>query len=422
MRKIMVVDDEFLVRVGFKSLLDWEANGYTIVCDASDGGEALNKIEQFQPDIILTDLKMDGMDGFELIKQCRQKYPYIRFVVLSSYNDFENVKRAMKLGADDYIFKLTANPEELLKILDEVSQKLTEENEKQHDDMERFVKNNVFMLKRNFMRDAVKGSILNAKEYMEDFSELLRLKVSFEKPYVIFYISIDDYENAERENDEESILKYSMENMIQEIIDKVFTADIFNYEKGDMILIIQAEDDSYKFCEKLSELYDTLLLYTKRYLGVTISAYVSQAYTGLVTLKEAVGHIRRRLCRRLPSEYGRLNFYMNHVRDEIAYIETYVRQNLSKDLTVASVAGVVNMSESYFSHLFKKETGLSFTNYVNQVRIEQAKELLKESRLKINEIALAVGLENSNYFSTLFKKLTGVAPNQYREDEQNKEL
>lgn len=72
------------------------------------------------------------------------------------------------------------------------------------------------------------------------------------------------------------------------------------------------------------------------------------------------------------------------------------------------------MSESYFSHVFKKEAGQSFTNYVNFARINKAKDLLKNSDLKINEIAAMVGLENANYFSTLFKKLTGKSPNQYR--------
>ena len=82
--------------------------------------------------------------------------------------------------------------------------------------------------------------------------------------------------------------------------------------------------------------------------------------------------------------------------------------------SISSMANYCKLSESYFSHVFKKEAGQSFTNYVNFARINKAKDLLKNSDLKINEIAAMVGLENANYFSTLFKKLTGKSPNQYR--------
>lgn len=75
MKKVMIVDDEVLVRIGIKSMTVWENYGYTIVCDASDGEEALQKIEQFHPHIVLTDLKMQGMDGFGLISECEKRYP-----------------------------------------------------------------------------------------------------------------------------------------------------------------------------------------------------------------------------------------------------------------------------------------------------------------------------------------------------------
>ena len=121
MKRVMIVDDEVLVRLGIQSLIKWENHGYQIVCDASDGEEALQKIRQYQPDIVLTDLKMSPVDGFELISECREKYPHIQFIVLSSYNDFDNVRSAMKMGAFDYVFKLTVKPEELLKVMDEAA-------------------------------------------------------------------------------------------------------------------------------------------------------------------------------------------------------------------------------------------------------------------------------------------------------------
>ena len=78
MRKVLVVDDEFLVRVGIKSFLNWEENGYTIIGEAADGKQALEIMERELPDVVLTDLKMDGMDGFELIQVSRKRFPTVK--------------------------------------------------------------------------------------------------------------------------------------------------------------------------------------------------------------------------------------------------------------------------------------------------------------------------------------------------------
>ena len=98
MKKVMIVDDEIMVRLGMKALINWEEQGYTVTAECCNGVEALAKIEQSAPDLILTDLKMDKMDGFALIEACKQRFPEIRFMILSNYNDFENTKKAMQLG------------------------------------------------------------------------------------------------------------------------------------------------------------------------------------------------------------------------------------------------------------------------------------------------------------------------------------
>ena len=102
MKKVLIVDDELLVRMGFRSILDWESCGFTVVGDAENGEEALEKIRLLQPDLVFTDLKMDRMDGLELMSACMREYPAVKFIVLSSYNDFENVRQAMRCGALDY--------------------------------------------------------------------------------------------------------------------------------------------------------------------------------------------------------------------------------------------------------------------------------------------------------------------------------
>lgn len=93
----------------------------------------------------------------------------------------------------------------------------------------------------------------------------------------------------------------------------------------------------------------------------------------------------------------------------------FMRQNFSRDLCLHEIAEHVSLNESYFSNLFKKETGQSVTEYLNKIRIEKAKELISRTNLKNYEIAEQVGIVNASYFSTLFKKETGLTIQEYRQ-------
>ena len=102
MQKVLVVDDEFLVRLGLKTTIDWEAHGYKIVGEASNGKEALEIFDREDPDILLTDIKMPVMDGFKLIEEVRKRKKRIRIVILSHYDDFAFAQKALKFGATQY--------------------------------------------------------------------------------------------------------------------------------------------------------------------------------------------------------------------------------------------------------------------------------------------------------------------------------
>ncbi|QMV40089.1 response regulator [Cohnella cholangitidis] len=122
--KIMLVDDEIIVRLGMKSVIDWEANGFRHVGEACDGKEALVLLEQVKPDILLTDIKMPNMNGIELIESVKRLYPWIRILVLSSHDEYDYVRSAMKLGADDYILKASVDPDKLIRLLQETASRI----------------------------------------------------------------------------------------------------------------------------------------------------------------------------------------------------------------------------------------------------------------------------------------------------------
>lgn len=421
MKRLLIVDDELLVRIGLKSIVAWEEYGYTVVGEAADGGEALAKIGALEPDIVFTDLYMDNMDGFELIAQCAKQFPWIKCVVLSNYNDFESVKRAMKLGAVDYVFKLTSNPKDLLKLLDETSARIDSEKGGREDDgSSRLLRKNIPAIKSNLFKNAIQQNYLSYQDLMREFTQL-KLATDFSSPYIVLYISVDDFSKTSLEGGipDLQLLKFSMENMIQEVLKENTRSETYNYDNGDLIAIVGADEkeegmDKGELVQAITHDFDTIRTYMKRYLGVRVSACVSAPCCGIEMLRDAVGEAERKLYQRLPNESEKLYFCEGGIRDEIVRVKQYVHAHLQEELGVARLAQAVNMSESYFSHMFKRDVGMSLTDYVNRVRIARSKELLEKSELKINEIAELVGFHNTNYFSTLFKKMTGKSPNQIR--------
>ena len=118
MYRTLVADDDFLVRSYLKTLDSWEKAGYEIVDDAEDGEEAYGFLQKEKIDVLVTDLTMPVMDGIELIRKIREENRDIYIIVLSCHDDFEYVKEAMRLGADEYILKNTLDENSLLEVLE----------------------------------------------------------------------------------------------------------------------------------------------------------------------------------------------------------------------------------------------------------------------------------------------------------------
>ncbi|MDO4261242.1 MAG: AraC family transcriptional regulator [Eubacteriales bacterium] len=124
MYQVLIVDDEPIVKIALRSMLDWGALGFHICATASNGEEALEMAGRFHPDLIICDLKMPAMDGIELIRTVRERGMDCEFLVISNYEDFNYVRTALVLGAADYMLKVSISPEELSSQLEKIRKKL----------------------------------------------------------------------------------------------------------------------------------------------------------------------------------------------------------------------------------------------------------------------------------------------------------
>lgn len=125
MRKVMIVEDEELILLGIKNIVNWDMLGLKLVHTAYNGIEALEMWEKEPVDIIITDIDMPGMNGLELLKQIRTKEEQVRFIILTGFDEFEYAREAIRLEVENYILK-PINEEELEQQLKEAIAKLEE--------------------------------------------------------------------------------------------------------------------------------------------------------------------------------------------------------------------------------------------------------------------------------------------------------
>src|SRR5215470_10448294 len=105
--RVVVVDDHLVVREGLRMMLELAGEGFALVGDAADGATALRLIEELQPDVVLMDLRMPGMDGLEAIAHIRKSWPQIAVVILTTYNEDDLMLRGLRAGACGYLLKDT---------------------------------------------------------------------------------------------------------------------------------------------------------------------------------------------------------------------------------------------------------------------------------------------------------------------------
>ncbi|WP_123042946.1 response regulator transcription factor [Cohnella candidum] len=106
MYRVLIVDDEPLIREGLKTIVDWEESGFEVVGTATDAMDALQKLPSCKPDLIIIDIRMPGMDGIQLMRTIQGQYrPSPRFLVLSGHADFDYARAALQMRADGYLLK-----------------------------------------------------------------------------------------------------------------------------------------------------------------------------------------------------------------------------------------------------------------------------------------------------------------------------
>lgn len=535
---IMLADDEEEVRKAIIRKMDWEKLGFKVVGDAENGEDALEKLEQLEPDVVMTDIRMPYMDGLTLAARIREQHPSIKILIFSGYDDFEYAQQAIKLGVTEYILK-PVNCQELAEILERVRLNLDQEIEQRRniDTLRESYLGSLPILRELFLNDLVRktadiGSvmpklreygidILDARKWLaavihveqvertegqvlSQHQELIPISVrglaeDHLKPYCRFaifnsmegitVIAAVDGDNTQTGlmNVLNDICKESRRMLevaitvgvghscdtLQEIARSYQTAvDALGYRaivgKGRVIYINDVEPVSrgklqmdageeeelaaaVKFgpqsriasvIHQLAARMDDAKVHARQYQVYMLSIAnciirlmqqydlnMDQMFEEQITYRNILDNIccREEFAERIIPIACRMNEAMNQERDNttrnvIRKAKEYIREHYADpELSVEMLCRHLHMSPAYFSTMFKKETGQTYINYLTEVRLKKAVELLNETDDKTYVIAGKVGYQEQNYFSYVFKKRFGVSPTKYRSTGQSGE-
>lgn len=531
MLKVLISDDEINICNLIESLIAWKALGLELLALSTDSEETFALIQREQPDIVITDIKMPGMSGLELIQKTLELDLQINYIIISGYNDFNYAHTAIKYGVEDFLLKPVSEQElyaALKKVIGKVVQtktKIAEDIKRNQDVQESHAKiRNSFLLdlfySRKFLQPQLTIQLIN-REYCFQFQEGLFL------PGILHldYRDISDKSISDILQKLARILHSRLAGICLELEiaqtrgELVFILN-YPFDRGPLVdsrirdcfgQLLSAANifDSLKTtvglgtpCSSISELEQTLssaedaiksrlILGTNQTLSYqppspanlealhalripkprlrssmeTMDFQTSQAILerflqdslpvvrqcpelALDWMKKMVrDHLSvldefdylsrstaittESICAGLDDccSYSEMvKFVLSNMQEifssiqkkkgstgkKILLAKDYIDTHYHEHIELEDVAKQLYLNPVYFGTLFRQEMGISFSDYLTQVRMDVAKKMLKDVKYNISEIAEHLGYKEARYFSKFFKKQTGVKPSDYR--------
>lgn len=536
MLKVFLVEDEIVVREGLRKNIKWNDLGLACVGEAADGELAYPMIQETQPDILITDIKMPFMDGLQLGRLVKKEMPWIKIIIISGHDDFEYAQKAIGVGVDEYLLK-PINSAQITEVVLKIKDAIEKERE-QKAYLEQF-KNDMLEFERLerklFFKELVskrvtvselldKGSRLdlqlsatgyniilfqvsqdedNADEYIEDLISLeQKIAESFsnEPRAILFERDLEGFAILVKGSAKEpaemvtehclNILRGLMEqnggisffvaagNPVQRLneLSAVFAdareAFVHRYISGPNEIVrvsdmkkfppADAEElslenlDPAKINKKILERFlrsaavdeaaSFIADYFERLAGGELNSMLFRQYIAMDTLVAVISFVgelgydrhgfsgrfsnKIRLSEAFATVESAKSYLAEIITEALRLRESSVSQKYitllqkakifidenygREDISLNVVAASVNISPSHFSTIFSQEMGVTFVEYLTEIRMEKAQSLLRCSSMKTSEIGYAVGYRDPHYFSYLFKKKLGLTPTDYR--------
>ncbi|MGI8257449.1 response regulator [Blautia wexlerae] len=393
MYKTLFVDDERLIREGISNLIDWERITGQELTLAENAKVALKYLEHEKYEIVISDIYMQDMNGIELAKCIKGKWPDVVVILLSAYEDFDYARKAIEAGVFKYLLKPVI-PEELEDAVNEaISQvKINEETKKRIDHSQEVLEDYRRELKKNLWKDILSGNMRNEDEIFERF-EKMNMSKNISPIYVVVY-----------KTDDESML-YQNQVAIDKVVSSCFEGYIDTVFMDNYIVILLKKENAksvlYAFGDLVKEMF-----HFEVYMGE------GKTVKDLSTLHMSVESAKYNI------QKNRANKKDEPTQIVLAAVEMIRKEIENVDFNINTIANALYLTPAYFSRVFKRKMGMTCIDFIKNYRINLAKELLQNTDLSIQQISEKTGYATVYYFSQQFKQVTGESPGSFRKKRQ----
>ncbi|MDG0809701.1 response regulator [Cohnella rhizosphaerae] len=430
MYTLLIVDDEPIIVDGlyeeFKELGKWEMD----VHRAYSGKGALELLGRMKVDLIISDIRMPGMDGIGLLHHVKSSWPSCRVIFLTGYKEFDYAHRAMEYGAARYILKTEGYD----KIIEAVEQTIAEiEQSLRAEALIAEAEQKLHVLNERMLHDLLTAALCGETEAGPEFAEeLSRLGMPLD-PFKPVWMTVCRFDQPfpsvpsgyrDRKASEETIRLIAAQ-FFAPLVEGVMTASDSNL----MVWLLQAKNagggDSGAWSGHreaqiglfIRETLETIQRAAKETIGRTVSFAVRTETLEWERMAEAYQSLALLMDHRLGADTEMLRTDKQDTRsqDIVAKVQAYVESHLHEDISLVRLADLVQFNPTYLSRFFKQQAGLNLSEFIQSVRLDRARLLLADPDNRINDIANSLGYGSASNFARSFKKLTGLAPQEYRD-------
>lgn len=533
MYKVLIADDEPKVCRLIQYAVDWPALGLEIAGVAENGIEALEIIRREVINIVITDIRMPGYDGLELIRRAKEVNPEINFVIISGHRQFDYAQKAIRYGVDDYLLK-PIDENELTRILRKMVEhkENSRQEQEQQNSLKKQLEKDSEQIRSSFMELLVTKPGKLAVPLREDLvNEAYRCRFGSG----IYQVVVIKADIPRKKNEGESyrLLQRQVRRIAENEL-RPDTTELLSYTAPEGVYLLVNANPSYEkdlrrrlkrirsnICtlrdlfwdirptagvgcavEALEDIEESVAsarkaILNRLYLGVNhtigvlaeaersltlrdlvdakarfklmegieilneegVEKLLNQLGEHILTIKEMDGELLLLLCEDLidalvlslkkiteksagtdlKEEFKEAfhmcttaeeafetlkEFYKREIKAAASYreqsetrpirsVKKYIEEHYDEAVKLEDMSSMIGFNPNYFSGMFKKQTGMNFSEYLTHVRIERAKQFLVEGKLSAIDIAERIGYSDAKYFYRIFKKTTGLTPTEF---------
>lgn len=421
MYKVLLVDDEYMITEGLKCLIPFDKWDMEVVATANHADDALDYVREHPVDIVISDVNMPDKTGLEMIGEMKELLPNSYYILLSGYQEFDYVKKAMNLNVVDYLVK-PVDKVELERLLEKIASQLGETSHEpeilsQQLDEEAFKahlsqKENWWIgLSKEKQGNFVIPYYVLGQDWQiilanQEFEGLLVMP--FEAPYqanfekwkfnvekALFYGTVNLDQSESLFSYYEPIYRVIIQGNLQQIIEELTLLEKIVLENTPRVSITKQ-----LFTQFVMDVFHLF-----EHLKADDMTDIVKNIHAITTFEDLVAYTKETL----TSFFGQ--YRMN---ENVVSVLEVIGRDYQKELSLKDISKDLFINPVYLGQLIKKETNSTFAELLNKQRIKAAQQLLLSTNDSIEDICYTVGYSNVGYFYKVFRKLCGKSPKAYR--------